>query len=165
MNLSDIQQAIADQVGIDANPNMTADQRANTRKTSDLQTVIAFKWDQENGHPADTPASRRACARYVRQNVRRIRREQRQQQQDAVDSRTDPSKCKFIFLAFLIEAFFSWLFGRFMDAWWDNRNKIDDPNPANTVALMLIGGGEPAWDVVENCQPVDESQNDDEADG
>jgi hypothetical protein len=136
MNLQTIQQTIADSIGIDSHPTMTAIDKDRARKTSDLQTVIAFQWDQQAGHPADTSASRRACARYVRQNVRRMRKEERRKQQAAVDSHSGPDKCGFIFLAFLLEAFFSWLFGRWLDAWWDARNKINDPS---AIAAMLAG--------------------------
>lgn len=161
MNLSTIQQSIADDIGIDIHPGMTSLDRQRARQTSDLQTVIAFQWDQENGHPPDTPASRRQCARYVKQNVRRMRRQARQQNQDAIDSRTDPNdpqKCKFIFLVFLLEAFFGWLIGRFLDAWWDHRNAINDPND---VRVMLAMGGEMCCAVMLECKPASDSDDDD----
>lgn len=159
ISLQAIQQSIADDIGIDVHPNMTAIDRQRARQTSDLQTVIAFQWDHENNHPADSPASRRACARYVRQNVRRMKREARQQHQDAVDSRVDAPdpdgksrKCKFVFLIFLLEAFFSWLFGRWLDAWWDARNKISGPDATIAIAVMLAGME--CCAVVAECRPV-----------
>ena len=164
MTLTDLQQTIADNLGIspDALTSGADTKERHKRQLSDFQVIAELKFDIDNNHPEDTPANRRKCRKFVRSNLKRMKQEQ-QRQHDV-----DPTKCKFIGILILwaIEGIVSWMIGKGLDEWWTWKNSTPNANVlvagmACEVGCMTVisegGAMEPGLD-----DPDDDNDDDDD---